>query len=330
MTKHCPEGHQSVSTDYCDVCGTPMAAPSATPAWARSEAPAGAAPGPAAASKAAAAPEPRVCPHCGATSSPSYLFCEDCGYDFTTGALPRSLQEDLAAVDTRVPVAASVHSAKPAAARAAAPARPAAPAAAAAPSAAASAGESDPEAAGAGAGPTPSPAAASAPPASGRPAPDAAGGPATANPAPRTQQVSRRTSDAWAVEVWIDPDWFQVQEAAESCPSPGVPDVVLVSGKALIGRHSSSRRIVPDINCGADSGVSRRHAEFSTDGRRWWVEDLGSSNGTFVGPASGPLPEDPIASGQRVEVGIDDRIYVGAWTRLVVRRATASEIAGEG
>ena len=60
------------------------------------------------------------------------------------------------------------------------------------------------------------------------------------------------------------------------------------------------------------------------------MEDLGSSNGTYVGPASGPLPSVPIPAGQRVEVDDDDRIYVGAWTRLVVRPATASEIAGTG
>ncbi|WP_255574099.1 FHA domain-containing protein [Austwickia sp. TVS 96-490-7B] len=130
--------------------------------------------------------------------------------------------------------------------------------------------------------------------------------------------------------MWIDPAWHAVQDSDDICPSPGVPDVVRIGGRALIGRYSASRRVVPDVDCGADSGVSRRHAEFSTDGRRWWVEDLGSSNGTFVGPASGRLPEDPIPAGQRVEIDDDKRVYVGAWTRLVVRQATASELAGQG
>ena len=43
-------------------------------------------------------------------------------------------------------------------------------------------------------------------------------------------------------------------------------------------------------------------------------------------PASGPLPDDPIPVGPKTEVG-DNRIYVGAWTRIVVRRATDEEIA---
>ena len=72
--------------------------------------------------------------------------------------------------------------------------------------------------------------------------------------------------------------------------------------------------------------MSRRHAQLTTDGTRWFVEDLGSSNGTYVGPASGPLPATAIAVGPRTELGDDDRLYVGAWTRVVVRRATPDEV----
>jgi pSer/pThr/pTyr-binding forkhead associated (FHA) protein len=111
-------------------------------------------------------------------------------------------------------------------------------------------------------------------------------------------------------------------------PSPGLPAVVgLTARSLLIGRVSPSRNIHPDIDCTTDTGVSRRHAQLTTDGQRWFVEDLGSSNGTFVGPASGPLPEDPIAVGPRTELDDDDRIYVGAWTRIVVRAATDEEKA---
>jgi hypothetical protein len=132
----------------------------------------------------------------------------------------------------------------------------------------------------------------------------------------------------WVAEVWVDPDWYAVQEAEEPMPSPGLPAVVgLTSRSLLIGRVSPSRNIHPDIDCTTDTGVSRRHAQLTTDGQRWFVEDLGSSNGTFVGPASGPLPEDPIAVGPRTELDDDDRIYVGAWTRIVVRAATDDEKA---
>ena len=102
--------------------------------------------------------------------------------------------------------------------------------------------------------------------------------------------------------------------------------VPLRIASALIGRESASRQIHPDIDCSTDPGVSRRHAQLTTDGSRWFVEDLQSANGTFIGAASGPLPDDPIPVGPKTEVG-DQRIYVGAWTRIVVRRATDEEIA---
>ena len=134
----------------------------------------------------------------------------------------------------------------------------------------------------------------------------------------------------WVVERWVDPDWYAVQQSDDPCPSPGLPVVIPLTEKSvLIGRPSKSRGITPEIDCGDDTGVSRRQAQLTTDGQRWWVEDLQSSNGTYVGPASGPLPEDPIVPGQRHELDRDDRVYVGAWTRLVVRKATPEEQAGQ-
>lgn len=392
----CPNGHSSTATDYCDTCGSPMVAASAPPPWAGSSGAGSGGSGGAGTSGAggagtsgaggdpsgeAAEPGSRVCPNCGATSGPAHLFCEDCGYDFTTGALPRPLTEGLAAVDTRVPAPAATGSASaPEATPAGAPVVPSAPDQAAAarpevesapePTSAAppevesapqptpaaapdqplmtsakgatapkaqvtnghSIGSSgteparaaDPEPAPAAPAPAPAPAAPSAPQPLDPPSAPATGA------RPTNQAPSRRAVGDWVVEVWIDPAWYEVQSSDEACPSPAVPDIVRISGRALVGRHSASRRIAPDVDCGADSGVSRRHAEFTTDGRRWWVEDLGSSNGTYVGPASGPLPNDPIPAGQRVEIDDDDRIYVGAWTRLVLRRATDSEVAGTG
>jgi pSer/pThr/pTyr-binding forkhead associated (FHA) protein len=95
----------------------------------------------------------------------------------------------------------------------------------------------------------------------------------------------------------------------------------------LVGRTSQSRNIHPDVDCQTDSGVSRRQSQLTTDGTRWWVEDLDSANGTFVGTASEALPSDPIPVGVRHELSQDDRIYIGAWTRLVVRPATDEERA---
>lgn len=128
----------------------------------------------------------------------------------------------------------------------------------------------------------------------------------------------------WVVEVWIDPDWYRSQSSAVQLPSPGLPRIVTLTGQQnLIGRESRSRNVHPDVDCDPDTGVSRRQAMLSTDGSRWYVEDLGSSNGTYLGQADEPLPTVPISG--RTQVSPDDRIYVGSWTRLVVRPALPSE-----
>jgi hypothetical protein len=130
----------------------------------------------------------------------------------------------------------------------------------------------------------------------------------------------------WVVELWIDPAWHTESQSADPLPSSGPPrTVVLTSRSALVGRPSTSRNIHPDVDCAEDTGVSRRHAQLTTDGTRFWVEDLESANGTFVAASGGPLPKDPIPVGSKRELDADDRVYVGAWTRLVVRPATEDE-----
>ncbi len=251
----CPNGHASTSPDYCDTCGVPIqavttappAAAATPPAAASGSATAAGAPGDAVA--ASGAPATVTCPSCGSEDDAAALFCEACGYDFTTGTMPRP---------------------------------PDAPTGA----------DTDSGALGEGA------------------------------QAPLAPAIAVE----WVAEVWVDPDWYEAQESEDPCPSPGLPAVVELAAKSvLIGRPSTSRNIHPEVDCTGDPGVSRRQAQLTTDGRRWWVEDLQSSNGTYVGPASGPLPTHPVPPGQRRELSEDDRIYVGAWTRLVVRRATPEE-----
>ncbi len=241
----CPNGHQSQADDFCDTCGAKID-PQAQPVGSTTSAPPEAQPDPAGGGSAPLSrpPSGQECPNCQTINLPEALFCEACGYDFTTGALPRG----------------------------------------ASPSAAAT------------------------------------------SPVPEQARVAPSIPLEWVAEVWVDPDWYAGQEAEEPMPSPGLPTVVpLVLRSNLVGRISLSRSIEPDIDCTSDTGVSRRHAQLTTDGTRWFVEDLGSANGTFVGPASGPLPVDPVAVGPRTELDADDRVYVGAWTRIVVRRATPEE-----
>ena len=122
------------------------------------------------------------------------------------------------------------------------------------------------------------------------------------------------------------PPGTRLSKALIRCLQLGLPVVVPLRSKSiLIGRTSRSRNIHPEIDCESDSGVSRRQTQLTTDGSRWWVEDLDSANGTFVAPATGPIPTDPIPVRGKHELAADDRIYVGAWTRIVIRRATDDE-----
>ena len=234
----CPSGHESTASDYCDVCGLAMpdvVSASSAGAGASGEA------APEQLPPASSEPGTISCPSCGAANAPDALFCEACGYDHTTGAMPRRT----------VPSAA------------------------------------------------PEPGASSAPP----------------------------LTAEWVAELWVDPKWYAGQSSPDPLPSPGPPRVVALRHTSLlVGRESQSRGIHPDIDCGTDAGVSRRHAQLTTDGTRWWVEDLDSSNGTYVGDAVGDLPTRPIPTGRKTEIGPDDRVYLGSWTRLVVREAVAGEL----
>ncbi len=275
-TYTCPDGHSSQSGDYCDVCGAPIgAAAPAAPSSSLSLDPAVPPPLPATGA-AGAATAARVCPNCSASNPPGALFCEDCGYDFTTGQLPRPLD----------------------------PPAGAAPAAAPPDLAAPDLGSPDTNPAG-----LPS-------------APPVTGSGATTGPGATSTPVD------WVAELWVDPDWYAAQDVTDPCPSAGMPVVVPIRATSvLVGRTSTSRNIHPEIDVTADTGVSRRHAQLTTDGQRWWVEDLQSANGTFVGTSGDPLPTSAITPGQRVELPDEGRVYFGAWTRLVVRKASPSEQA---
>lgn len=261
MSVRCPNGHQSQAEDYCDTCGEPLGSqPSGSGA--------GGSGGAASSPEPIAAPaKPQTCPTCGSSAPAGALFCENCGFDFTTGTAPTPLTPPsgatLTPAGTPQPVEASA---------------------------------------------APSPAAVAAPSSAAVPAPTLAETP------------------AWAIEVWVDPDWYAEQKPEDPMPSVGLPRVVITrSASVLVGRPSRSRGIAPEVDCGEDNGVSRRHCQLSSDGQRWWVEDLGSANGTYLGGVDQPLPSTPLAAAEKRELDEGSRLYLGGWTRLVVRPALPGE-----
>ena len=235
-TVTCPNGHESADAEWCDTCGAKIGGPATSPS-------ASAPSGPVVTTTATAAPASSGanvdCPHCDGTNPPDALFCEVCGYDFTTGQAPVA---DPVATPTATPVPNS-----------------------------------------------------------------------TVN---------------WIAVVEVDPEWYALKGALADQPCPPVSSstLPLANHTALVGRTSSTRNLHPEIALDADTGVSRRHAQFVRAADQLTVVDLSSTNGTYVVPV-GEAPHEasqPLVPGVPCELHDGDRVYVGAWSRLTVRSSPAT------
>ena len=96
----------------------------------------------------------------------------------------------------------------------------------------------------------------------------------------------------------------------------------LVGNQMRIGRRSVSRGLAPEIDLTgppADPGISRLHAVLiATPDGNWAVLDPGSANGTLVNGSE-------IGIGDQVPLHDGDRINLGAWTAITVRRTTTGD-----
>lgn len=72
--------------------------------------------------------------------------------------------------------------------------------------------------------------------------------------------------------------------------------VPLGEGPILLGRGTDAAIRLDD------DYVSTRHARFATNGEQWFVEDLGSTNGTYIGSQRVSTPV-PVGLGIQVRVG---------------------------
>ena len=129
----------------------------------------------------------------------------------------------------------------------------------------------------------------------------------------------------WVVVVEVDPTWYALKGslADQPCPPTSSSTVALTQHTALVGRSSQSRDIHPEIALDGDTGVSRRHAQLVRDGDDLVVIDLSSTNGTYVVPSgSEPSADSPaVVAGLSTRLNDGDRVYVGAWSRLTIRRS---------
>ena len=82
----------------------------------------------------------------------------------------------------------------------------------------------------------------------------------------------------------------------------------LSEDESHIGRWDADGGIFPDVDLDSDdpeAKVSRRHARITHRGGQYYIEDLGSTNGTFVNRGRRLLPGDrqPLRDGDEVIVG---------------------------
>ena len=297
-----------------------------------------------------------LCPQCRTPRQGQAPFCGECRYQFpgpsptaappappgpgaaggpnlppgftTTGPPPTPPQPDLADQPSEInrPAEPLTPDAAPPSAPAAAAPQPAAPTAAppppggptgapAAPQPGAPGGTAWPEAGGS----APQP----APPAPGSPVQP---GPAPAAPQPGAPQDAGGQQSGWLAIIAPDPEYFQAmmrrsgpEAAALTLPPYSEKQLPLTGPQVTIGRRRHSTGESPDIDLGQapeDPGVSHQHAVLAQqpDGT-WSVMDQDSTNGTTLNGA-----EEPIEPFVPVTLQDGDRIHVGAWTTITVRR----------
>ena len=80
------------------------------------------------------------------------------------------------------------------------------------------------------------------------------------------------------------------------------------SNQALIGRADPMSNFTPDVDLGSydalEQGVGRRHARLLVQNGQVVVEDLDSTNGTFVnGQRLQPRQPQPLRDGDQLQLG---------------------------
>jgi hypothetical protein len=128
----------------------------------------------------------------------------------------------------------------------------------------------------------------------------------------------------WVVVIEVDPVWHALKGelADRALPPASTSTVSLTQHASLVGRTSQSRGLRPEVALDTDTAVSRRHAQLILEADKLSVVDLSSTNGTFV-LDGGVVPteaSEPLAPGVSAVLDDGDQIFVGAWSRLTVRR----------
>ncbi|MEU3722753.1 FHA domain-containing protein [Streptomyces sp. NPDC031705] len=336
----CPNGHQSASDDWCEVCGHRMAAPAGAPASpSYGYPPAGGEP----------TAQAELCPQCRTPREAMAPFCEECRYNFLTR--------------TATPYAPPVPEAAPGAVQAAGPGTgavpPPPPPPPLPPQPVFSQDHFEYQ------GSRPSRVNRPAEPLQGEDdwllQPPAQEQPVRQEPAQQeyreqaAQQEYRQPgyerqpppqpeyqqpqppqaesspaphgSASWTATIGPDRSYFlaMMQRSGPEAAGLNLPayspeqHLPLSGGQITIGRRRASTGESPDIDLAVppeDPGVSHQHAVLvQQPDLSWAVVDQNSTNGTTINGG-----EEPIQPYVPVPLADGDRVHVGAWTTITVRR----------
>jgi pSer/pThr/pTyr-binding forkhead associated (FHA) protein len=91
-------------------------------------------------------------------------------------------------------------------------------------------------------------------------------------------------------------------------PPSGRQLTLPAEGEAVIGRLDATRGVFPNIDLtpegGLEGGVSRRHARIHKQKTQYFIEDLGSANGTFLnGQRLTPYLPHPLHDNDELQLG---------------------------
>ncbi|WP_434589603.1 FHA domain-containing protein [Streptomyces sp. A5-4] len=145
---------------------------------------------------------------------------------------------------------------------------------------------------------------------------------------PQQYQPPSVAPTSWTATVGPDRDYFMamMQRSGPDAAGLNLPAYSpeqqrpLTGNQITIGRRRHSTGEAPDIDLSVppeDPGVSHQHAVLvqQPDGG-WAVVDQNSTNGTTVNGG-----EDPVQPYVPIPLQDGDRVHVGAWTTITVRRA---------
>ncbi|MFF3317928.1 FHA domain-containing protein [Streptomyces sp. NPDC003035] len=144
---------------------------------------------------------------------------------------------------------------------------------------------------------------------------------------PQQQFQQQRPAAGWSAYIGPDRDYFMamMQRSGPEASGLNLPayspeqHLPLQGNQVSIGRRRHSTGESPDIDLSVppeDPGVSHQHAVLvqQPDGS-WAVVDQNSTNGTTINGG-----EEPIQPYVPVQLQDGDRVHVGAWTTITVRR----------